>query len=151
MMKDQKTIQEIADYIIDNHTISEASSKFHFSERTVQNYIKELNIESSRFYNSNLYDKVRLSQKKMSLLKAKQGGEIGKRGPSTSEFDLEEIARVMIDERLSLSMASKFFSIPISTLYDGLKRLDDVWQDELEKLYEENKSLNQFNGIGYFR
>lgn len=151
-MKDAKTIRDVALFIIDGHTISETSKKFRLSERTIQNYIKELNKKDSPFYNEKLYNAVRFSQNKMVSEKVKIGGKIGKRGPSNSEFDMEEIARVMIEERISLNVASKFFGVPASTIYEGLKRIDDEeLQAELRQLYDDNKEHNKFNGATHFK
>lgn len=151
-MKDAKIISEVALFIIEGHTIGETSRKFGLSERTIQNYIKELNKKDSSFYNEKLYKAVRFSQNKMISEKVRTGGKIGKRGPTNSEFDMEEIAKVMIEERISLNVASKFFSVPASTIYDGLKRIDDEEiQFELRQLYDDNKEQNKFNGAGHFK
>lgn len=151
-MKDAKTICEVALFIIEGHTIEETSRKFRLSERTIQNYIRELNKEDSVFYNKKLYNAVRFAQNKMISEKVRNGGKIGKRGPSNSEFDMEEIAKVMIEERISLNAAAKFFSVPASTIYDGLKRIDDdEIQSELRQLYDDNREHNKFNGAGHFK
>lgn len=148
----QKDIITIAHYIKEGngHTMSETAEHFGYAKSTIQKYIQKLGDENSPFFDKKLYNQVRLAQEKMRLLKAREGGKTGKRGPSTSEFDLEEIATVMIEERLSLSVASSCFQIPVSTLYDGLHRLGEPYQTAIQQLYDDNKTQNKFDGVRRF-
>jgi hypothetical protein len=106
---------------------------FEVSESTIISKLKEVSTE--------YIEKLSEVNSKNIELGRYVGGKNGIRGPGNTDFDILEIAQTMLEEQLTLKIASVKYGIPISTLYEGLMRLDyDNIKTNLQILFDTNYS-----------
>lgn len=143
-MPKEKKILIVAKYIIENEaTVKETALYFGISISSIKKYINDdCNLKN---INENIYLAVKEVQDKLQKEGQIKGGQIGKRDASISDFEVEEIAKKMIENGWTLGQASNYFdNIPTSTLYENLMKLTDVeLKNNLQILFDEN---NKFKG-----
>jgi len=134
-----KKILTVAKYIIENNaTITQTALNFGISTSSVKKYINDAyNLQS---IDNDMYLAVKAVQDKLQIDARIKGGKNGKRGSTISEFEAEEIAKVMVEMSWTLEQASQHFDgVPTSTIYENLMKISD--KDlllELQNLFEEN-------------
>lgn len=138
-------ILEVARYIIQNKaTISKCAEHFNCSERTIQLYINSENGLIS--IDEELYNSVKQVQNSLESIGHYVGGKNGVREAKYKEYEADEIARVMIQNNLTVIEAAKRFNMPTSTLHDSLKRVtDEELKQKLEVLFESHKQTGKFH------
>jgi transposase len=152
-MINDKELLERAKYIINGATIDDTAKYFKSSPRTIQLQLKKLE-EKAKSESSDINWKEVLRQvliaKEISQQKGRiKGGTIGRRESNWTQDEIEEIAKYIISNGLTLKEASevlekrfgyKYQDIPKSTLYDVLGRLNNPeLRTQLECHYENNK------------
>lgn len=143
-MRDTKKILSVANYIVKNKaTVKQVVEEFGVSKKTVLNYInvylKEMGETDTTILE--LYNEVKSVMKENELQGKIKGGQTGVRGYQHSDFEIMEVAETIIDRNMTLSEASKYFDIPVSTIYDRITKIDDhIIQTELKEVFENNKN-----------
>lgn len=122
----KKKILDIAKYIIKNDaTIDQAAKHFGCSKSTIQHYINDPDKLPS--IDINIYDSVYNVQKIVCLKGNIKGGKAGlgvKRSKHTQE-EIENLVCYMIENGLTYAEMSRKYNIPISTLHDMFKRIEN--------------------------
>lgn len=137
-IKEEKILM-VAKYIIENNaTIEATAAYFGISTSSVKKYIN--NKENLQSIDYNAYLVIKEIQKELQINGRINGGKIGKRTSSITDYELEEIATVMIEKQMTLEQASIYFDdIPTSTLYENLMKLkNEELKSKLQTLFEEN-------------
>ncbi|MBE6161429.1 MAG: hypothetical protein E7158_04340 [Firmicutes bacterium] len=138
MQEKEKKILDVAQYIIDNKaTIKETAEHFKMSESSIKKYINDydklINIDEAK------YLAVKYVQSEIELKGQRKGAEIGKRGKAIDERKIIEIAKKMITNGWTLQIASSYYNMPTSTIYD---RVTDIKDENLRRsiyeLFEDN-------------
>ena len=118
-------IREVALYIIDNHTIIEASNHFNKSISSIKKYLAKVRDTKSLDYDPILAEKLRLAQCKICLEASKRGGANGKRSKTISDEDLRKYAENYLTGKTYEELASETH-IPKSTLQENIRKIDDL-------------------------
>ena len=139
-----KKILTVAKYIIENNaTIEQTALNFGISTSSIKKYINDdYNLKS---IDPNAYLAVKDVQEKLQIEGRIKGAKAGKRTATITEFEAEEIARVMIENGWTLQQASLHFdNVPTSTIYENLMKISNCeLLEKLQNLFEEN---NRFKG-----
>lgn len=148
----QIKILKVAKYIIENKaTIQMAADKFKCSISSIKKYINDEN--NLKYIDEDLYNGVKNIQEEIINMGNKKGGQIGKRKATYTEEEAEEIAKKMISLEMTLSQGSSHFDIPVSTLYELLKRIKNPEiRLQLEQLFllnsmQKTEALNNKNRL----
>ena len=143
-MRDIKKILSVANYIVKNKaTVKQVMEEFGMSKKTVLNYInvylKEMGETDVTYLD--LYNEVKSVMKENEHLGKIKGGKTGHRGYQYTDFEIMEVAETIIDRNMTLNEASKYFDIPISTIYDRITNIEDsVIKAGLREVFEKNKN-----------
>lgn len=129
----EKKILEVAKYIVENKATKEmVAEKFNISKSSIKNYINGK--DNLQKINYELYLLVKNTQE-----------ELMQKTSNITDFEIEEIARVMLENDFTLKEASDFFQIATSTLHDRLKSInDEQLKQELDELFKYNKKAAEF-------
>lgn len=120
----QIKILKVAKYIIQyKATIQMAADEFKCSISSIKKYINDEN--NLKKIDEKLYNEVKRVQNEIISMGNKKGGQIGKRTATYTEEEAEKIAKKMIALQMTLSQGSSYFDIPVSTLYELLKRINN--------------------------
>lgn len=130
---DKEYIKQIANYIIDNHTISEAAAHFSKSTSSIKKYLAKIRDEKEEGYDPLLAERLKLAQTKMILEGQKKGGKAGKRAKSYEDFTAKMYAEAYLTG-ITLEQLSELSQIPKSTLHDMIRGIKD---EELQKRIDE--------------
>lgn len=120
--------EEVALYIIDNHTIQETADYFHKSVSSIKKYLAIVRNPNDVNYDASLAEKLKLAQAKIVLDGAKKGGMLGKRSSNLTEAEKREYAKMWISG-LTLEELALKTDIPKSTLQENIRSIKD---DELQ-------------------
>ena len=126
---DKEYIKQIANYIIDNHTISDAAAHFSKSTSSIKKYLAKIRNESDARYDQILAEKLRLAQAKKILEGQKKGGTISKRGKTYEQFTARMYAEAYLSG-MTIRKLSELSGIPKSTLDEMTRGIKD---EELQK------------------
>lgn len=137
LTKEEK-ILTVAKFIIKNKaTIEMTADNFGISISSVKKYIN--NKENLQSIDYDIYLAVKKVQQELISIGQHVGGKNGVRSASISDFEIEEIARIMIDKGYTLQNTSLEFGIPTSTLYERLMSINNKnLSEELERLFDIN-------------
>ena len=141
--------RKVVEYIVDNYehgksvTALEASIKFDCSVSSIRKYVAKLktsgDIDDKKLYNSYL------AAASMSRLRGQVlGGKNGRRTSKMSERELSDFCEYIIENDCTLRQMEKKTSIPKSTLYENLEKLND---SRLQEVYDNHRrnALNDYN------
>lgn len=120
----QEIINNVAKFIIDGHTIGEATEHFGKSESSIKKYLSKIRNPQSEYYDAILSKKLELAQAKIILMGQKKGGMIGKRGRTRSSEEQLRLAQEYLNG-ITLAKLSEAEGIPISTLHDTIREIKD--------------------------
>lgn len=130
-------VLEVAKYLIENKaTIQKVADHFEVSISTIKKYINE----KLPFIDKEVYNAVKKVQNEIIQDGVIKGGEIGKRDPHYTDFEIMEIAEVMLRDRLTLVEASAKFGIPKSSIHERIRKIPDKEiQEQLDELFYQAK------------
>ena len=144
---DQNYLRQVAEYIIADHTIQEASVYFNKSTSSIKKYLAKVRDEKEESYDPILAEKLKLAQAKKILEGRKKGGETSKRGKTYEEFT----ARMYADAYLSgmtLRKLSQVSGIPKSTLEEMIRGIkDEALQKQIDD-YIFKSRINVIDKVG---
>ncbi len=118
-------IKEVASYIIDYHTIKEASEHFHKSPRTIKLYLAKVRDANDANYDKILAEKLQLAQLKIQLMGVKKGGQVGRKTTTLTEEEKREYAKLYLSG-LTYEKLANISGIPKSTLQENIRSIDDT-------------------------
>ncbi len=121
-MKDY--IREIAEYIIEEHTILEAANHFGKSVSSIKKYLAKVRDINDANYNAVLAEKLKLAQEKVILKGVKKGGSKGKRGRNLSLEEAKKYAEIYMGG-LTYEQLEDLTKIPKSTLQEAIRGIPD--------------------------
>ena len=125
-------IREVAEYIINMHTIREAAKHFGKSESSIKKYLSVVRDNTKEGYDAILHQKLDLAQQKIMLLGVKKGGMVGKRKSTINEDTAKMLGEDYIKNGLSLRELEAKSGIPKSTLHENIHKIEDPdFQEEL--------------------
>lgn len=140
-LEKKRKILSVAKYIIEmKATIEMTANHFGLSKSTIKKYINDEN--NLKKIDENLYLCVKQVQQELEYFGHVVGGKNGIRTASITEFESLEIAEKIIRKKMTIEQASDFFQIPTSTLYENIRKINDISiQEELDKVFSspENK------------
>ncbi len=117
-------IKEVALYIIDGHTIEEASKHFSKSVSSIKKYLAKVRDTNASDYDANLAEKLKLAQEKIILKGVKKGGSLGKRTRNLRENEAKMYADAYMSG-LTIEQLANLSQIPKSTLHETIRSIDD--------------------------
>lgn len=139
MNKENELVEKIARYIIENKATNQmAADHFGLSKSSIQ---KKMN-QKLVIINPELYQMLKDAQSVVLKRSRVLGGKTGKRTPSITDFEAEEMALYRTESSATYQELEKKYGYSHSSIYDAIKRLDNK---ELEALLEgvtaKNKGL----------
>ena len=117
--------KEVALYIIDNHTIEEASAKFSKSVSSIKKYLAKVRDQNNPNYEPILAEKLRLAHAKIQLAGVKKGGAISKRAKKISLDEARKYANIYMSG-YSYEQLEELTGIPKSTLQENIRNIPDL-------------------------
>lgn len=138
LTKNEKIIT-VAKYIINNKaTINTVADYYDISTSCVKKYINDdSNLKS---IDPLLYEKVKVVQQGIIKMGNYIGAKTGKRNPSITDYEAEEMAMKIIENHWTLDEAESFFEVPRSTIFENVKKISDKdLLEELQEVFLENK------------
>ncbi len=120
----QELIKNVVKFIIDGHTIEEATKRFEKSESSIKKYLSKVRDPQSEYYDPILSKKLELAQAKIILMGQKKGGTLGKRGRTRSNEEQVRLATEYLNG-VTLAKLSEMENIPVSTLHDTIRGIQD--------------------------
>ena len=136
-------LRQVAEYIIDNHTIAEAATYFSKSTSSIKKYLATIRDENNQDYDPLLAERLKLAQAKKILEGQKKGGKTGKRGKNYEEFTARLYAEAYLTGK-TLEQLSELSQIPTSTLHEMIRGIDD---EELQKRIDRYVEIKQIHVI----
>lgn len=135
-MRNSKKVLEIARYIVkEGATLNKVADHFKMSKRTIQLYLKEL-----RDIDVDIYEKVEEIKNSNQQEGKIKGGKNSKSSPKNELKKVEEIAKVMVNEDLTIKEAALRYDMKESTLYDNLLRIEqEKLKRNLDLLFENHR------------
>lgn len=140
--------RKVVEYIVDSCesgktvTALDASIKFDCSVSSIRKYVAKLknstDTDDKKLYNSYL------TASSISRLKGQVlGGRNGKRTSKMSEREVSDFCEYIIENDCTLRQMEKMTSIPKSTLYENLDKLND---SRLQSVYDDHRrnALNDY-------
>lgn len=121
------TIGELIDYIIDNHTIMEASAYFGCSRKTIMNRLRDFRNDPSS--NMILKEKLELALMRNSLRGQKNGGKVGRKTVIISDEEALQLKEKKENENLSYRDLESLTGISYSTIRYAIERVSSNTED----------------------
>lgn len=139
-MKKELEIQ-VANYIIEGHTIEEASIYFQKSISSIKKYLAKIRNENLETYDSTLAKKLKLAQQKIILEGQKKGGSLGKRPKTRSKEEIQKLAELYSSGHTYDTLSFQT-NIPRSTLHEAVKSYE---KEEIQKAIKESQNGSNLN------
>lgn len=137
---DKEYLISIAKYIIEGHTIEEATIYFRKSRTSINNYLRLLRTDPV-YYDHDIINQLNASLERNSSIGKQTGGKKSHKKYIISEEEAINYANMIMTDNLTYRDLEEITGISYATIYQAIRRIRD--REVLEKLkayYEQRKA-----------